>query len=376
MRVVIATDKFKHSLTSFEVCNAIEQGLKKASPDFQITKLPLSDGGDGLAEVLSHYGHFEAIKATVHDPLWRPVEATYLFSKKEQTAFVEMAQASGLHLLKASEYNPTLTTTFGTGELIKAALERGAEKIIIGIGGSATNDCGIGMAAALGWRFLDEEGKELKAIGENLFRISTIDASQKNSLQNVQVQVACDVSNPLTGSEGATKVYGPQKGATPSMVESLEKGMQHFADVVKKKIDLDIASMKSGGAAGGMGAGCVAFLKATILGGADLVLQYSNAVQHMQSGDLVITGEGKIDDQTWNGKLVHAVTKLCMQHNKSVIAFCGTLDTNPEVLKQNGLTAAFSVLNAPLSLEHAMKNAFSLLVDSAYNVGCLLKQKL
>lgn len=374
MQVVIAADKFKHSLTSFEVCDAIEQGLTKASPDFQITKLPLSDGGDGLADVLSHYGHFETIKATVHDPLWRPVEATYLFSEKERTAFVEMAQASGLHLLKSSEYNPTLTTTFGTGELIKYALKRGAKKLIIGIGGSATNDCGIGMAAALGWRFLDAEESELKPVGDNLHLVRTIDVSQKVSLRDVQIQVACDVTNPLIGSKGATKVYGPQKGATPAMIESLERGMQRFANVVKKEVGMDIESMKSGGAAGGMGAGCVAFLNASILSGADLVLQYSKAAQHIQSAHAVITGEGKIDDQTWNGKLVHAVTKLCSKHNKPVVALCGALDLSAEATRSNGLTAAFSIMNAPMPVEQAMKNAFTLLRETAYNVGCLLGQ--
>lgn len=376
MRIVIAPDKFKHSLSTFEVCNAIEQGFQKASSGFRITKLPLSDGGDGLADVLAYYGSYEKIKVTVHNPLWKPVEAQYLFSKKEKLAFVEMAQASGLHLLHPAEINCANTTSYGTGELIKCALERGAEKIIIGIGGSATNDCGIGMAAALGYRFLDAKGNELEPVGKNLSAVQMIDGSEKADVGKVQVQVACDVSNYLTGEEGATKVYGPQKGATPAMAESLEAGMQQFAERVKNQTGKDITTIKGGGAAGGMGAGCVLFLDAAVVSGAEIVFAYSHAEHHIANADLVITGEGKIDNQTWNGKLVDAVTKLCTKHQKPVIAFCGTLAISAELLKMHGLTAAFSIVNAPVPAEEAMKNAFRMLTDAACNMGYLLERRV
>lgn len=375
MRIVIAPDKFKHSLTSFEVCKAIEEGLKNASTDFQITSLPLSDGGDGLADVLCYYTSFQQITETVHDPLWRRIKARYLFSEKEKTAFIEMAQASGLHLLQPAEYNPNLTTTYGTGELIKYSLEKGAEKIIIGIGGSATNDCGIGMAAALGYRFLDESGRDLEPVGKNLSAIKTIEDSAIVDAKTIEVQVACDVSNYLTGDEGATKVYGPQKGATPETIENLEAGMQNFSELVKRKTGLDITTIKSGGAAGGMGAGCVLFLGAEIISGAELILQYSNAEEHIKNAGVIITGEGKIDTQTMNGKLVDAVTKLCLKHQKPVIALCGTLALPADALKASGLTAAFSIVNAPMSIDDAIENAYLLLTETAYNIGRLLSMK-
>lgn len=369
MRVVIAVDKFKHSLSAFEVCRAIEEGLRKAPSRFEIIQLPLADGGDGLAEVVSHYGEFEKKFETVHDPLWRLVKTHYLLSKEDRLAFVEMAQASGLHLLQPSEFNPTITTSFGTGEMIKCAIDEGARKLIIGIGGSATNDCGIGMAAAMGYRFLDRNGNELEPVGRSLSLIESIDESGKIDFHNMQVQVACDVTNLLIGEEGATRIYGPQKGATPEMVERLEAGMQHFVGVVKRVTGKEIATIKGGGAAGGMGAGCVLFLGAQLISGAELVIEYSRAEEAIKNADLVITGEGKIDAQTWNGKLVAAVTKLCTKHKKPVIALCGVLETSQETIKANGIAAAFSLVNSTTTVEEAMKNSYINLVKLAYEAG-------
>ena len=376
MKIVIAADKFKHSLSSFAVCNAIREGLLLASPQFSITSLPLSDGGDGLADVLAYYHSFEKIRAVVNNPVWKPVEATFLFSEKEKVAFVEMAQASGLQLLQPPEYNCALTTTYGTGELIKNAIQKGARTIIIGIGGSATNDCGIGMATALGYRFLDRNGEDVEPIGKNLSRIQSISAPSTTALQEVQFQVACDVTNYLTGEGGATKVYGPQKGATPAMIEALEAGMQHFAGVVKKEFDVEMTTIKGGGAAGGLGAGCVAFLQADLVSGAAVAFQFSRAEAHIRNADVVITGEGKLDEQTWNGKLVDAVTALCRKHRKPVVALCGTVDQAPEQLQSSGLTAAFSILQEPMPLEEALQQAGPLLSRTAFAVGQLLKLKL
>lgn len=372
MKIVIAADKFKQSLSSVDVCRAIREGLLVASPAFDITSLPLSDGGDGLAEILAFYSPFEKLTDTVCDPLWRPIAATWLYAENERLAFIEMAQASGLHLLQPSEYNCAITTTYGTGQLIKKALEKGARKIIIGIGGSATNDGGIGMAAALGYRFLDADGKEVPPVGGSLALVETIDSTAKVSLDGVTVQVACDVTNYLTGENGAARIYAPQKGASPQQVEELEKGMQHFGAVVRRQFGKELESIEGGGAAGGMGAGCVLFLGAQIVRGTAIAFQYSEAEQHIKNADVVITGEGRIDDQTWNGKLVHAVTNLCKKYNKPVVALCGTLSLSAEQLKATGLTAAFSILQGPMPLEEAMQKAFPMLSQTAYSLGCVL----
>ena len=373
MNIVIATDKFKGSLSSFAVCDAMEQGLLKASPGFTITKLPLSDGGDGLADVLAYYTSAKKVVVTVSDPLLRSVQAYYLLAADGKTAFIEMAQASGLLLLQPHEYNPLQTTTFGTGELVKHALQHGVSKIVLGIGGSATNDGGIGMAAALGYRFLDEHGNELKPVGENLVRIHTIDAITKIVLADVAIEVACDVTNYLTGDSGAAKTYAPQKGATPEMVEQLEKGMVHFAAVVQRQLGVDIATIKGGGAAGGMGAGSVLFLNAQIRSGVELLLQYSHAEKYIAAADMVITGEGKLDVQSLHGKVVHGVAELCRKYNKPVIALCGAIDVDLEAAHTAGLTAAYSIISKPMQLEEAMSKAEALLRNTAYNLGNFLK---
>lgn len=373
MKIVIAADKFKGSLNAFEVCKCIEKGLLQASPDFNITKLPLSDGGDGLADVMAHYIAVKTVFVTVCDPLFRPVQAPYLLSEDGHTAFIEMAQASGLLLLKPEEYNPLHTTTFGTGQLLNDAWQHGVSKIILGIGGSATNDCGIGMAAALGYRFLDEKAQELKPVGENLSRIQTIDATNKLAMNDVTIEVACDVTAYLTGAQGAAKIYAPQKGATPAMVEHLETGAQHFATVVKQQLHIDITAIKGGGAAGGMGAGCVLFLNAKLTGGVQILLQYSDAENYIKEADLVITGEGKLDAQSLQGKVVHGVAALAAKWNKPVVALCGTVDSDIQQLQEAGLTAAFSIIDKPMALEDAMAQTEALLTKAAFNLGNFFK---
>lgn len=373
MKIVIAADKFKGSLNAFEVCNCIEKGLLQASPGYEITKLPLSDGGDGLAGVLAHYTAARKSFVTVYDPLFRRIQAHYLLSEDGRTAFVEMAQASGLLLLKPEEYNPLCTTTLGTGELIKDAIQHGVSKIILGIGGSATNDCGTGMAVALGYRFLDGNGNALKPVGENLIRIQTIDTSRKQPMEDVTIEVACDVAAYLTGEGGAAKIYAPQKGATPQMVETLEKGAQHFATIVKQQLNIDITALKGGGAAGGMGAGCMLFLNAKPGSGVQLLLQYSNAEKYIKESDLIITGEGKLDEQSLQGKVVHGVAALAMKWGKPVVALCGTIDAAMEQFQKAGLSAAFSIIDKPMTLEDAMAQSEPLLTKAAFNLGNFFK---
>lgn len=253
MKIVIAPDKFKGSLSSFAVCDAIEQGLLQAVSSFQITKLPMADGGDGLSEVMGHYTQASVQTSVVQNPLGTSISAGWLLSADGKTAFIEMAKASGLSLLKKRDYNPLLTSTYGTGQLIRAAIESGASAIIVGIGGSATNDGGIGMASALGYRFLDEKGNELAPIGKNLIRIKSIDGSKAANVSKVHFQIACDVKNPLYGENGAAKIYAPQKGADEATVEDLDKGLMNYAAVVKKELGIDVSTLEGGGAAGGLG---------------------------------------------------------------------------------------------------------------------------
>jgi glycerate kinase len=305
---------------------------------------------------------------TVSDPLFRPVAVSIVLSDKD-TAYIEMAAASGLQLLKRDEYNASATSTYGTGELIKHAITLGASKIVLGLGGSATNDCGIGMASALGYRFLDQAGKELKPIGSNLNRIQAIDASNAMNTKNLIIQAACDVTNPLVGEYGATYTYGPQKGASTQMLEGLEMGMISFAERIRCDLGIDVTAIKGGGAAGGMGAGCVAFLSAELVSGIELMFELFNIEKHILEADLIITGEGKLDVQTLHGKLISGIAQLGHKHNKPVVGMCGTLALDHQQVMDLKLTAAFSIINRPMTLEEASREAFVLLSDTAYQVG-------
>lgn len=369
MKIIIAPDKFKGSLTSLEVCNSIENGLAKASGSFDIVKLPMSDGGDGLSDVVAHYTNARWMICKVQDPLGRIINAEWLLSSDGKTAFIEMAKASGLQLLKPIECNPLQTSSYGTGQLIKSAIDRGAENIIIGIGGSATNDCGIGMAAALGYRFLDSNQKELPVAGRSLAKIESIELDRKEDLKNINFKIACDVKNLLFGDNGATKLYAPQKGADALMIEELEKGMIHFASVIKKDLGIDVSGIEGGGAAGGMGAGCIAFLNAQLASGIDLVMQLASAEDHIRNCNVVITGEGKIDEQSLYGKVVSGVASLAKKHNKRLFAVCGSASIEPSQLNRMGFERVYAILNDSISLNHAMENAEVLLSNLSFAIG-------
>jgi glycerate 2-kinase len=369
MKIVVAPDKFKGSLNSFEVCNAIEKGLMQASTSFDIIKLPMADGGDGLADVIAYYTNAQFQIAKVQGPLGRIVDAQWLLSSDGKTAFIEMAKASGLQLLKLGEYNPLLTSSYGTGQLIKAAIDQGVQNIIIGIGGSATNDGGIGMAAALGYRFIDIDGNELLPVGENLVRIKKIETEGKENFKDINFKVACDVKNLLYGEQGATKIYAPQKGADASMVEKLEKGMMHFASVVEKDLGIDVSRIEGGGAAGGMGAGCVAFFNAELVSGIDLITQLASVENQIQNCDLVITGEGKIDEQSLYGKAISGVASLAKKHKKKLIAVCGSLSVDVSQLSNADFEKVYTILNDSVSLEDAMRDAEMLLIKLSQDIG-------
>lgn len=376
MNILVAPDKFKHSLSSFEACEAVTNGLLKASKDFIIRTLPLADGGDGLSEVIEHYISANKHAVVVSDPLFRPVNSQLLVSEDGETAFIEMAKASGLLLLKPEEYRCMNTTSLGTGELVREAIRLKVKEVIIGIGGSATNDGGMGMAVALGYRFLDRSGAELKPVGENLVKVAAIDNSQLIELKDIRFTVACDVKNPLTGNNGATMVYAKQKGASPTEISQLEEGMQHFSDVLKSYTGKDIAQIEGAGAAGGLGAGCMAFLNADVSSGIALVLKLSNAEDLIRNADIVITGEGKIDEQSLNGKAISGIAELCRKYNKPLIAFCGTLALNHQQLNTLGVQQAYSINSDAVPIEEAFKNASRLLSEAAFFFGRkLLQQK-
>jgi len=355
MKILIAPDKFKGSLTADEVAEAMAEGIRSVNPDIEAIKFPLADGGDGTAAILTKHFNGEFIPVKVHNPLFEIIEASYGYSESGRTAFIEMSAASGLRLIPAEKQNPLNTSTLGTGEMIMDAIRHGAEKIILGIGGSATNDAGIGMAAAMGFRFLDHDGNELKPVGANLEFIQSIDDSTLHyNLAGVDVQVACDVDNPLTGKRGAAWVYGPQKGATSETILKLDKGLKNFARVVKEKYGKDISRLPGAGAAGGLGAGAMVFLNARLRSGVELVMDITMFEDHLKNADLIITGEGKIDDQSFQGKVLSGITKLAKKYNLPVIAVCGDLKLDIRKLKNHGINEAISLVDYFGSVEQAM----------------------
>ena len=349
-KVVVASDSFKGCLTSIQVAEAVEKGIHANWPDCQVMKLAVADGGEGTIEALLTTMGGRNVKVKIQDPLGRPIEAEYAILK-DGTAVIEMSKASGLTLLHLSERNPLHTSTYGTGQLIADALHKGCRKFLIGIGGSATNDAGTGMLEALGFRFLDPEGNVLKGVGLSLEAIMTIDTSASiPELKSAEFIVACDVDSPFHGPKGAAHVYAPQKGASPEMVDFLDNGLKHFADIIRSTTYKDISEMPGSGAAGGLGGAFKAFLNAELRKGADMVLDAIGFDEIIRDADLVITGEGRIDAQTLAGKLPYAVARRASDANVPVIAICGRaeVDTLP------GFRSIIQVTPADQPIAHAM----------------------
>ncbi|MBR8536052.1 glycerate kinase [Carboxylicivirga sediminis] len=322
-KIVIAPDKFKGSLSAMEFCAIVEQTILAICPDVIIEKCPLADGGDGTIDVLRYYIGGDRVELQVNDPLFRPVNANYLLSSDTKTAYIEMSSASGIRLLSHDELNPMHTSTYGTGELIKDAIERGAKHIFIGIGGSSTNDAGMGMARALGYKLLDGEGKELAGIGADLLKLRYIDPSEVlPNLKNVCFEVACDVDNPVYGSDGAAFVYSKQKGASDSMIKQLDDGLRNFDAVINRLYHISLHNIPGSGAAGGLGGGCIAFLNARLSSGIRLVMKEANFQAKIQNADWIITGEGSLDVQTLAGKVVKGI--LNAQVAQKLAVFCGS----------------------------------------------------
>lgn len=374
MKVVICPDSFKGSLSSVEAADAIARGIRLGvgSEGVEVVRVPLADGGEGTVDALVRATGGSIRRTTARDPLMRPIESFYGLLGDGKTAAIEMAAASGLYLLKDEERNPLVTTTYGTGELIRSAVEAGVEKIVIGIGGSATNDGGSGAMRALGAKFLDAQGRELPEGGAALADLDRIDMSGfEFPSDRIRVEVASDVTNPLCGPRGASAVFGPQKGATPEMVERLDAALANYAAIMKRDLGRDVAEMPGAGAAGGLGAGLAAFLGATLRSGIDMVLDAARFDEALEGADLVITGEGKVDEQTACGKTIGGVLKRAEKHRVPVVAVAGSVSGDIRALYDAGLTSAFSIAPGPMSLDYAMKHAAELVMSLSANIARL-----
>ncbi len=355
--IIIAPDKFKSSLSSFEVCDAIEKGILSVVKEAEIRSFPMADGGDGFAEVLKHYKGTATITCKTVDPLHREIMASYQWSEKDKIAIIEMATASGLVLLSKEERNPMSASAYGTGIQIKDAVKRGATKIILGLGGSATNDAGTGILSALEFLFEDEKGNRLTACGENLSRICRI--VPPAVIPAVRFEIACDVENVLFGEHGAAYVYATQKGADVAMLKQLDEGLQNFALVLKKQFQADVSSIPGTGAAGGIAAGLLPFFNVEIRKGMDLVLNASGIQHAMVNADMLITGEGKIDAQSTQGKVVGRIAEMATANNIPCIAFCGFWE--PGIKEVKGLEKIISLAADESAIEAAIQNAAMLL---------------
>lgn len=354
MRVVVATDSFKGSLSSREVADAFELGLCDHTPDCEVVKVAIADGGEGTTEALTESLGGRLIEIEVCDPLGRTIAARYGIVDDSKTAIIELSSASGLTLLDTEERNPLLTSTFGTGEMIADAIQRGCRKFLVGIGGSATNDGGTGALRALGFRFLDSEGTPLVGGGEILDKIAAIDNSHViKELCKCEFTIACDVTNPLYGEQGAAYIYAPQKGATPDMVEQLDRALRNFARVVEAFSNRRISDMEGAGAAGGVGGGFKALLNARLVRGIDMVLEAIEFDRIIKGCDLVITGEGKIDRQTIMGKAPSGVVAAAIEQDIPVIAIGGCIEWCEE-LRDSQFTAIEAVTPEGMELTEAM----------------------
>jgi len=367
MRIVIAPDSFKGSLNSAPAAAAIAAGLREVDGTVDPVLIPMADGGEGTVEAISILLGGEIVSVTVHDPLDRPVEAGYGWVEERKLAIVEMAAASGLPLLKDDERDPLGASTRGTGELLRDALERGAREVILGLGGSATNDGGMGFLTALGVRFLDHEDETLRGCGVNLAAVRRIDASGLDSrLREVRVTVASDVDNPLLGEHGATHVFGPQKGVEGELLEELENGMAHYAQLMVEAAGRDCRETPGAGAAGGFGFGLMSLMpQVTLRSGFSLIAELGELERTIRGAALVITGEGKLDSQSLHGKVPVGIARIGREAGVPVAAFAGRIDGEPEDFRAEGIQALVPIVDQPMDLATAMREAEALLTRAA-----------
>ncbi len=365
--ILVAPDSFKESLDTMRVAQSIEMGIKKILPSAKVIKMPISDGGEGLIKTLVSSVGGELVYQDVYDPLGEKTKGHFGILRDGSTAVVELAVASGLALVPKEKRDPLIATTFGTGQLMKKAIEMGMTKIIVGLGGSATNDGGAGMLQALGVRLLDDSGHEIGFGAQGLNDLKKIDTSKLNELlKNVELVAACDVDNPLCGVCGASNIYGPQKGATDDIIGYLDKSLEHFAKIIHEQLSIDISELSGAGAAGGTGAGLVAFCGAAIRPGTELLMEILDMEGIIAKGiDLVITGEGEINKQTAYGKAPIRLAKLAKKYDVPVLAIVGSIGDDAEIVYEHGIDAIMSIIPRPVTLSYAMKEAEKLLVDAA-----------
>ena len=374
MKIVIAPDSYKESLSAADVASAIESGFREIYPDAEYVKLPVADGGEGTVDAMVAATQGRVISVNVTGPLGEPVAGFYGVSGDERCAFIEMAAASGLELLSPEQRNPLKTTSWGTGELIHHALDLGVKRIIIGLGGSATNDGGAGMVQALGAKLLTADNQQIPYGGAGLETLAKIDISELDSrLAHCQIDVACDVTNPLTGAEGASAVFAPQKGATAEMVVQLDGALAHYARRIELDLAINVLTLEGGGAAGGMGAALYAFCGATLRPGIDIVTEALHLDALVADASLVITGEGRMDSQTIHGKVPVGVARVAKRYHIPVIGIAGSLTADVGVVHQHGVDAVFSVLYRICSLNDALAQAGDNVRMAARNIAAVVK---
>jgi glycerate kinase len=367
MKIIAAPNAFKGSMDAMQAAEAMKRGILAAAPNCEVICIPVADGGDGIVEIMIERLGGRLVEKSVHGPRFEQQSAPFCLAG--DLAVIEMARASGLTLLRREQQDPTKTSTYGTGELIGAALDAGARRIIVGIGGSATCDGGIGMASALGYRFLNGKGEVIEPIGGNLQLIHSIHREGVDPrLENTVIEAVCDVTNPLVGETGASYVYSPQKGATPEQVRSLDMGLRHLADVIERDLGVAIHRLKGAGAAGGLGGGLHAFLGAELRKGIDLVIDMVGLKEKIAGADLVLTAEGQIDFQTRYDKAPAGVARAAREQGVPCIAVCGGVGERIDELYDIGMTAIFSLCRGPQSLESAMCDGFSLLAHQVEQV--------
>src|SRR5699024_5916957 len=374
MKIVIAPDSFKESMTALEAATAIKMGFDKVLPNAEYIKVPMADGGEGTVQSLVDATNGRIIYETVTGPLGDPVDAFYGLTGDGKTAVIEMAAASGLHLVSEEKRNPLKTTTKGTGELIRKALNKGVKHLIIGLGGSATNDGGAGMAQALGVKLLDTNGNQSGYGGGELKKLDSIDVSNIDPrLTDTVIEVACDVDNPLTGERGAAVVFGPEKGASPEVVQRLDDNLGHCAEILKRDLDKDIAHIPGTAEAGGLAAGLVAFVNVNLKRGDDIVLDFVGLEEKIKDATLVITGEANIDRDTIYGKTPIGVAKIAKKYSIPVIGIAGSIGEQSEVVYEYGIDALFTIVPGAVELEEAIKHAEQYTVGIAENIARIIQ---
>ena len=374
MNILIAPDSFKDCLSARQVAEAIKRGIERVLPEAAFQIAPMADGGEGTVQSLIDATGGQLVHLQVMDPLMREIGSFYGITGDGSTAVIEMASASGIELLAPSERDPWITSTYGTGQLIADALKKGVKTILMGIGGSATNDGGRGMAEALGVRFSNSDHRSSGRGGGSLGEVKQIQMEGLNPrIKDISILVACDVSNPLTGPKGASAVYGPQKGADPEMVRKLDSNLAHFAGILEEQLGKKVDKVPGAGAAGGLGAGLMAFLDAQLTRGFDLIAETVQLEQKILNANLVITGEGKIDAQTQYGKTPFGVAQLARKHKIPVLGVGGTIEKGAEILYDFGFDVILPIMEKPVDLTFALANAEQLLENTGERIGRFLK---